>query len=295
MTLLFANSAGHVIENLRSAGERGALDTEVNVRNAHLRWCTARGLRPNTIAAKRGALDRFARAVSPTLPQDASPIEVQKWYETVGGFAQHRNCELSHVRQFFLYLMREGYRADDPTIRLMAPKIRRRLPRPIGDGDLRKALLIAPEPIRSWILFGALAGLRSCEIAPLHRHDVMTDLRTPMLYVREGKGGRDRTVPLHPALTELDLPHHGYLWELDGGVYKAKQVVQRINTFFRSAGIHATGHQLRHYFCTKYYEASDYDLRSTQEVMGHLDPSHTAVYTAWSMDRAAVAIGKIEI
>lgn len=265
------------------------------MREAHLRWCSDRGLRPNTIAAKRGALQRFARAIAPTQPEDATAEQVSFWYASVGGLAQHRHCELSHVRQFFAYLQREGIRADDPCVRLMAPKIRRRLPRPISDTDLKKALLLAPEPVKSWLLFGALAGLRSCEIAPLHRDDLLLELATPMLYVADGKGGRDRTVPLHPRLAALDLPDSGYLWPSEGSHVTAKRVMRSINYFLRSIDVKATGHQTRHFFATRFYEASGFDLRSTQEALGHLSPTHTALYTAWSKQKAGVAVAAIEI
>lgn len=265
------------------------------MREQHLRWCADRGLRPNTITAKNGALLRFERTIAPVHPKDATADDVKRWYETVGGMAQHRHCELSHIRQFYGWLQREGYRTDDPTIRLMAPKIRRRLPRPIGDADLRKALQHAPEPVKSWLLFGALAGLRSCEIAPLHRDDLLLELDTPMLYVADGKGGRDRTVPLHPRLAGLPLPVSGYLWPEDGSHVSAKKLMRLINAYLRSIGVGATSHQLRHRFASKYYEASGFDLRSTQEVMGHLSPTHTALYTVWSKERAGVAVAAIEI
>lgn len=270
------------------------------MRDAHLRWCVDRGLRPNTIAAKRGALDRFARAVSPTPPQDATAEDVRQWFELVGGMAQHRHCELSHIRQWFLWLMREEYRADDPTVKLYAPKIRRRLPRPISDTDLRKALEHAPEPVKSWILFGALAGLRSCEIAPLRREDLLLDLDTPMLYVADGKGGRDRTVPLHPRLAALPFPDSGYLWpahdsHAHGTHVPAKRVVANLNRYFRRVGIKATGHMTRHFFACRFYETSNFDLRSTQEVLGHQSPTATANYTRWSMERSGLAVAKIDI
>lgn len=279
------------------AGQHKAPDPlrGIAMRERHLSWCVDRGLRPNTIAAKRGALQRFARTIAPVLPEDASADDVRVWYETVGGMAQHRHCELSHIRQFFQWLQRIGHRPDDPTLHLMAPKIRRRLPRPISDGDLRLALQHAADPVKSWFLFGALAGLRSCEIAPIRVDDLLLDQANPMLYVADGKGGRDRTVPLHPTLANLPIPMSGYLWPDNGTHVTAKRVMRSMNAHLRGLGIRATGHQLRHRFASKFYEASGCDLRATQEVMGHLNPATTALYTVWSMDRASVAVSQIGI
>lgn len=265
------------------------------MREAHLRDCADRGLRPNTLAAKRGALRRFERALAPTLPQDATAEQVKCWYMTVGGLAQHRHCELSHIRVFFKYLHREGYRDDDPTVRLLAPKLHRRMPRPASDADVRAAVEGAPEPVLTWILFEALAGLRSCEVAPLHRDDLHLELATPMLHVREGKGGHARVVPLHPRLAALPLADSGYLWPEGRTHVTARHVMTSINYYLRKLGIRATGHQLRAFFGCRYYEASGFDIRSTQEVLGHQSPVHTALYTSWSKAAAGVAVAQIEI
>lgn len=265
------------------------------VQEAHLRWCASRGLRANTIVAKRAALARFARAVAPTPAEDASAEQLRQWYETISHCTPGtRACELSHIRQWFAWLRREDVRRDDPTARLDAPRVPRRLPRPIGSEDLSLAVKEAAEPVRSWLLFGALAGLRCWEIAPLRSDDLLLDLVPPMLYVADGKGGHDRTVPLHPRLAELPF-RNGYLWPTRRGHVTAGTVSRRINEHFRSLGIRATAHQCRHAFGTRLYETSGGDLLVTQNALGHQSPTHTAGYAAWSKLKAAQAVAAITI
>jgi integrase len=66
-----------------------------------------------------------------------------------------------------------------------------------------------------------------------------------------------------------------------------------ISEYLRASGVNATAHQLRHRFATALYEASGGDLLVTQQMLGHASPSTTAIYAAWSPDRAASAIAKL--
>jgi integrase/recombinase XerC len=59
-------------------------------------------------------------------------------------------------------------------------------------------------------------------------------------------------------------------------------------------GINATAHQLRHWIGTEIYSAT-HDIRVTQELLGHSDPSTTAGYIAYSHVAAAAAVGSLRI
>lgn len=262
----------------------------------HLEWCQLRGLRPNTIDAKRGSLARLARVV-PVPVEYADAEQLYGWWRRLPRAPQSRASELSHVRQFFLWLRREGHRVDDPTVRLDAPKVRRRLPRPILDAHLTTALAMASEPVRTWLLLGAFAGLRAMEIAPLRREDLLTTQQPHSLYVADGKGGKERMVPLHPQIEQALEPYPTRSWLFVGadGHVSADRVTRTTNNFLHSIGLGETLHQARHFFGTKFYEASGRDLRATQEVMGHQTPAATAIYTKVDVVRAAVSVAAIRL
>jgi integrase len=59
-------------------------------------------------------------------------------------------------------------------------------------------------------------------------------------------------------------------------------------------GIRATAHQLRHWFATNVF-AIGHDLRLTQELLGHADPSTTAIYTAFDRGGASKAVMGLQI
>jgi site-specific recombinase XerD len=209
-----------------------------------------------------------------------------------------RGDYLAHATEFYRWLVRERLRDDDPTIRLVRPRLRQRLPRPIAEVDLARALVDAPDRIRPWLLLAALAGLRCCEVAPLRREDIRDDLDPPAIHVIEGKGGKSRIVPLHPAIAaELtQLPAHGWLFPHPNrqGHIEAATVSHAVSDYLQSLNIAATMHQLRHHFGTALYRQS-HDLRLTQELLGHSDPRTTAGYAAWSSDRAATAVVGLKV
>jgi integrase/recombinase XerC len=158
-------------------------------------------------------------------------------------------------------------------------------------------------------IFAAYAGLRAGEIARLRAEDILTHTDPPLLLVVDGKGGKQRLVPLHPGLAAVlatsDLPEHGYLFlrvteagpprtiGLRDTPHVPPQLVSMLaNRHLKDRGAGATFHQLRHAFATRLYAAC-HDLRVTQETLGHSSPATTAGYAAWSPERAAIAVQTI--
>src|SRR5690349_2291097 len=106
--------------------------------------------------------------------------------------------EMSHVRAFYDWAMRADLTARNPTDWIDPVRQKRHLPRPVSEGDLHKLLTNAEPDMRRMIALGAMAGLRSAEIAKVEWDDL--DPGNGVLWVREGKGGKDRSVPLSAGL-----------------------------------------------------------------------------------------------
>lgn len=118
--------------------------------------------------------------------------------------------------------------------------------------------------------------------------------RPPVLHVVEGKGGRDRVLPLHPdvmpALRRADMPKSGRVLQRPrGGGFPAYGMSQLVNDYLHELGIDATLHQVRHWFGTKTYQATR-DLRLVQALMGHSSPTSTAVYAQYAVEGAEGAV-----
>lgn len=266
---------------------------------AHLDWCALRNLRESTIYQRRRALTRLHRTTGGPLDLLDEPT-LADWHRTLTRITpEARHLEIVHVAQFFRWLVLEGHRDHDPTARLPRPKIRRRLPRPIPDADLAIALAAAPDRVRPWLFLAAFSGLRAAEIAGLRREDVLERADPPVIVVVDGKGGKQRVVPLHPQVA--DALHaltgkRGPFWhnQRTGAALPSHRVSQEANRFLHSVGVESTLHQLRHWFGTEVYRATR-DLRLTQELMGHASPVTTAGYAAFSPGRSADAVRALAV
>jgi integrase/recombinase XerC len=256
----------------------------------HLAYCGMRNFQPSYIAALELTLRRVERTLGPleTIKADA----LTAWWNDLGVAPSTRIVYLSHLSSFYRWCAREDIRADDPTMRLVRPRVHRRYPRPIRDDQLEQALYHAPEPIHTWLLMAAFMGLRAGEIAGLSREDFQGGR-----LVVTGKGSKQRILPVHPLIEKqlVRLPQRGYLFpSRRNGHIKSNSLSQRCGRYLRSVGVDASLHQLRHYFGTSVYRRS-HDLRLTQELMGHSDPKTTAGYAAWDEDRATAVVEALRL
>lgn len=258
----------------------------------HLDWCRQRNLRGSYIDTRRRAVRNYEQWLGHPA-ETATESELADWYADISDriTPASRAVFLSHIAAYYRWMVRDYHRTDDPTVRLVRPRLQRRLPRPIGDEDLEVALELAPARVAPWLHLAAFMGLRACEIARLRGEDVRRDLAA--LVVNDGKGGKQRIIPLHPSV-ELRLvgyPEHGWMfphWNRPGPV-RPHNVCHACNQYLHSLGITATLHQLRHAFATHVYQMSQ-DLRLTQELLGHASPTTTAGYAAWDVGRSGEVV-----
>lgn len=210
-----------------------------------------------------------------------------------------RARRLSAIRQLCRFAVEEGWRAEDPAIRIAGPGRAARLPKTLTQGAVEALLEAArrhgrspAERLRNTCLMELLyaTGMRVSELVSLPLAAAKGDPR--MLLVR-GKGGRDRMVPLSPPAREALaawLAHR--LGEEDGSrfLFPARGVEGHLSriVFHRllkdiavTAGVSpalVTPHVLRHAFATHLLEGGA-DLRVIQTLLGHADISTTEIYT----------------
>jgi len=120
-----------------------------------------------------------------------------------------------------------------------------------------------------------LTGMRRGELANLEPKDIHADF----LVVRNGKGGKDRVIPLKPVIAQR---LHNFIEGMQPNekVFKLKApcISMKIKKFARKAGLddfHA--HTIRHKFATDLLERGA-NLKVVQELLGHEDLSTTEVY-----------------
>ena len=221
-----------------------------------------------------------------------------------------RARRLSAIRQFTRFALDEGWREDDPAIRISGPGRAKRVPRTL-DRDQILALLTSAADLgrtpvdraRNLCMMELLyaTGMRVSELVSLPVAGCRGD---PAALVIRGKGGKERMVPLGPAARAAmrdwlalrdSAPQGSALYRLLAGrgarwLFPAPGAAGHLprQSFSRllgqmavAAGIdptRVTPHVIRHAFATHLLEGGA-DLRSIQMLLGHADLGSTEIYT----------------
>lgn len=263
----------------------------------HCVWLRLRGLSPDTIKQRQYVIRRLGRALGHD-PVGATVAELDLWQRNRTLTAAGMSCELAHISSFYRWCVDEGLMSVNPAARLPRPKRPKRVPRPIADEKLERAVKFAPSDIRLMLVLAAYCGMRAGELARLQRGDLLETNAKPVVIVN-GKGGRQRAVPLSSKVVrELHRyrpPSRGALFPRhDGkaGGITPSRLSQMVNRYLHGLGIPDTLHSARHWAGTHIYEHSK-DLRLTQEILGHNDPATTAGYVQFSHARAFEAMEQV--
>jgi integrase/recombinase XerD len=211
---------------------------------------------------------------------------------------------LSAVRSFFGYLARTGVTTGDAAAALGTPKLPSRLPK-LVPAELLRALLDAPDQttpagLRDGAILELLyaAGLRVGEVEGLDLGGL--DLAQGQVRVL-GKGSKERIVPIHrlacaklrdwlstgrPALAKAGKPTEAVFLNRLGTRYSAGATRRMMAHYMAAVGGPAglTPHALRHTYATHLLEGGA-DLRTVQELLGHVALSTTQIYTHLSVQR----------
>lgn len=256
---------------------------------------TRRGLRPRSVRRRQDVLHNLSRFLRGSL-LDATVEDLHGWLEDVPRVPRTVHAYLSAAVGFYCWAVTSELTDVNPAAKIPRPKVRPGLPRPMRADDVTSAVRQASPMVACWLLLAAYAGLRCQEIAGLDRDDVW-DFEIPvMLHVVHGKGGRERVVPLHPAilaaLRAMPIPRTGPLFRSGNGrPFTPENLSHVANEYLRRVGVTSTMHQARHRFGTDVYRASR-DIRLTQDLLGHQSPVTTAIYTQTSpLDAVAVVNG----
>lgn len=203
------------------------------------------------------------------------------------------SAEKAHAKEFWRWAMSEGLIQRNPADWL--PKVRRQKKTKavvVPEGDLLKLLRDADWPMRRMIALAAMASLRSAEVAAAQWTDI--DRANGILNVRDGKGGKDRTVPLSAGLL-AELGDPGDVGPIIGKTMTAKAVSMAVGRYMRANGSNFTAHKLRARYLTRFIAATG-DVVAAAEVAGHSDLSSITRYAVASSDtmrRGAEAAGRI--
>jgi integrase/recombinase XerD len=218
--------------------------------------------------------------------------------------------QLSALRGFFRFLVRERAIAHDPTTILERPRIVRKLPRVLSFDEVERLLAAPNEATERGCLHSAMlnlmyaSGLRVSELCSLRMSDL--DLQRGLVAVR-GKGGKRRLVPIGEVALNcvsrylqvrktrtLRRPNETVLFvsprPRGNGRFTREGFWKMIRRYAVSAGLFPlpSPHKLRHSFATHLLRGGA-DLRAVQSMLGHADLGTTEIYTHLCADDVRAA------
>lgn len=210
------------------------------------------------------------------------------------------------------FLFEQTLKRDWPTFELVRPPKEKRLPVVLSREEVHRALGCL-RTFRNFVCLSTIysCGLRLREGVELDVRDV--DSERMMVHVRQGKGFKDRYVPLPERtltlLRQYWASHRHPRWFFPGqtprGVPLAEAsrplnpstVRKALQAACEASGIqkHVTVHTLRHSYATHLLEEG-VNLRQIQSYLGHKSLSTTSIYTHLTRDgevRAAETINRV--
>jgi integrase/recombinase XerD len=293
-------------ELARAAGEfldwcrvRGYSEMTLSGWKLHLRyflaWCHERQLfEPFEIT--RPILERYQRHLYLYRKRDGEPLGQKS-----------QMVQLWTLRSFFRWLVRQGRLVNNPASELHMPRLERRLPREVLSAEqiervLSQPSLKTPAGLRSRAILEVLysTGMRRSEAAHLELGDI--DLDRALVMVRQGKGKKDRLLPLgqraagwvrryleegRPKLVDDPNEQALFLTSL-GQSLRPVRLGDMVRAALRSAGIEVKGacHVFRH-SCATLMLNNGADIRFIQELLGHESLGTTQIYTRVAIHKLA--------
>jgi integrase/recombinase XerC len=269
-----------------------------------------RNLSPNTVAAYRRDLDQFSEFCSRmrTDPLHAEAATLRAYLaqrSTLGDARSSVARRASALRTFYKFCVARHLREDNPAIAIATPKQARTLPSILRRQSLDELLAIPPgdDPygVRDRAILELLygCGIRVGELCGLDVDSIDFFRRQVRVL---GKGRKERLVPFgEPAAEALraylararpQIAREGIsgpaalFYNRKGRRLGQREVRSMVTKYVEEVmpGGHASPHTFRHTFATHLLDAGA-DLRSVQELLGHVDLRTTQIYTQVSRER----------
>ena len=260
-----------------------------------------RNYSPRTLETYLSHVVRFARHFGRSPEQlGAEEVRLYQLY-----LLQQRHASWSVFNQAVCalrFLYRVTLRAPFPIDMIPYGKRPRTLPAVLSRAEVAQLFALVPQPLERLILQTTYAcGLRASEVLGLRVADI--DSSRLLLWVRHGKGNKDRAVPLSPALLQALRAHWQRLrpttWLFPGQTPSGQRSLEALQRVCRCA-VAAAGftkkvslHTLRHSYATHLLEAG-VDVVTIQRLLGHRDLQTTARYLHLTAPRLAQTPGLLE-
>jgi integrase/recombinase XerD len=277
---------------------------------AFLHYLSAeRGSSKNTIDAYRNDLGGFRRFIESNgfhAPEPSGSITRDSINAFIGDLNDRRYAKatvarkVAAVKSFCAFLLDHGDLSSNPATQVDSPRAPKPVPKPMTTAEVDSLLqeprkYDSPEAVRDTAMLELMyaTGMRVTELVSLNLDSL--HLEPAPSWVRcLGKGGKERTIPVHEQAIEAltgylddarpqllkNRPHQALFVNRRGERLTRQGFWLILRGYAKSAGIesHVTPHTLRHSFATHLLRGGA-SVRDVQELLGHANVSTTQVYT----------------
>ncbi|HEV8539480.1 MAG TPA: site-specific tyrosine recombinase XerD [Bacteroidota bacterium] len=259
---------------------------------------------PNTIVSYKLDIQRyldFLEGFAIHVPEKIGERRVSEFLATLfdrGLTPRTIARNLSSIKMFHRFLVGEGITTNDPTQNIDTPKLSKTLPEVLSQDEmetiLRQPNTVEKLGIRDKAILETMyaTGMRVSELIMLTQSGVRRDEGIVMVF---GKGSKERFVPIgssalewiqkycrevRPGLSVLGKGKDVMFLNARGKPMSRMAIWNIVRVYTRKSGIRKEvhPHTIRHSFATHLLEGGA-DLRSVQEMLGHVDISTTQIYT----------------
>ena len=268
-----------------------------------------RGLSPYTLRRYKRVLIVFMNQMKISKIEEINDDLVKKFFYdgriknnwSPATFISYKNT----LNVFFEFCVKGGYMKENYTLDLDAPKLKKTLPPKLTKQEAMRLLEVVYRFLRyrNHAIFAVFlfAGLRRKEVINLRLLDV--DIENLTIFVYQGKGSKDRIIPMCYKLTSIlsayleerrrlgkTCPEFFTSLNRNNGISNStmKRIIDKIRV---SSGIDFTAHKLRHSFAVLMLEGG-VDIYSLSRMMGHASIKTTTIYLAASAEHLRKQITK---
>ena len=206
------------------------------------------------------------------------------------------NRALVSIRRFLRYLVQSGALSANPAESVKELRRMPILPKGLSTSEVRKILreIELRQDHKAGACIGLMlyAGIRASEVVGLELNDVTVAPRSGQVVCRQGKGNKQRTVPLSvearrvvQAYLETRPPADTqavFVGERGALTYSGLRAI--CSKYSAITGVAFTAHKLRHTFAHRYLEQTNNDLVGLAQLLGHESLNTTSIYTRRGQD-----------
>jgi len=275
-----------------------------------------KGMMSKTIREMISIVNALSEELSNPTPKSITTIKIreflyQKKQERMWTNKTFRN-KRQYLKTFFDYCMREDFIKINPVEKIEKPKIPKRLPRCLNKQQIDILLMhldcykwfntLEEKRNKAIIRTFLFTGIRLSELLKLKTTSV--NLEESEIIIYQGKGRKDRIVPIHPYLMPYLKSYHDFKRKKPTTLFFSSirsdssltenNLYRIIKNLRKVVGFHFAPHMLRHTFGKLAIEANLNPFK-LKEIMGHSDIQTTQIYISVSHQNIKESFQKLEL